>query len=208
MKLVYCLVLISVVLVSCTSAPSANSVGTAIAQTLTAQPMSDEPTAADTSTPIQLLTPTVTKTPFPTKTRTPRPTATPEKSLDEIRLEFSSSMADTIANSEDVEMVNMARIANGRFEIELRTKWASQDRQPIVSYELIQLLALGTIGNISPDQAAWFVGGDEYSIYLVTYSTDGDYRYASLTGWDTLEKLANRSITYDEWVTASNAGFR
>jgi hypothetical protein len=51
-------------------------------------------------------------------------------------------------------------------------------------------------------------GGDDFIIHITTYSANGDYRYQSDTDFDTLMKLHDKQITYEEWVVASNAGFR
>jgi hypothetical protein len=102
----------------------------------------------------------------------------------------------------------MVRFANNRFEIEIKTRWASQDRQPDVSYKIVQFFAAIFVDNFAADVAAKLADSDKFSLYLVTYSTDGDYRYESTTDYDTLVKLNNHVISYDEWVAASNAGFR
>jgi hypothetical protein len=217
MRSVYYLLLLAFLLASCSTTPPESLINTAVAQTLAAQFTStnivvliiDSPEPTSTAKfIIPTSRPTNTPDLRPTNTKAPTRTSIPTTSLEQLRTDFSSTVADAITNIEDVETINMVRIANRKLEIELRTRWASQDRQPIVSYELIQLLATGTVNNISADKAAWFVESDKFSIYLVTYSTDGDFRYESTTDWDTLEKLDNQSISYDEWVTASNAGFR
>jgi hypothetical protein len=210
MKPVYCLVLISFVLASCLNQPSKNSVDIAIAQTLTAQPASNKLILANTNTPEPSLLPSITNTSRPTKTSTPRPTTTPTRSREEIRLEFTQLWVDVIEkNVNDVEIVTMSRINNGRLEIELRTVWASKDSQPDISYDVVQIISEVLVGsNMSPETAAEIVGGDKFVVDLVTYSTNGDYRYESTTNYDTLVKIKNKSISYDEWVTTSNAGFR
>jgi hypothetical protein len=108
----------------------------------------------------------------------------------------------------DIEKVDMVRIANGRLEIEVTTTWASQDNQPIVSHDIVQYTLAVLVTHYTADEAAQLVGSDMFSVYLVTYSTNGDYRYESTTNYDTLVQVKNQTISYDEWVIASNAGFR
>jgi len=220
MKSSYYLFLIAVLLAACSGAPSGDLVGTAISLTMTAQNVSiqsvaqdintPEPTATNTLRPPATHPPTYTQRPTAAVTHRPTAPSTPKKSREEIKLEFAKLWADVIEeNVSDVETVTMSRINNGRLEIELRTLWASQDSQANVSYEVVQVIAQVLIGStMPPETAAEIVGGDEFTVYLVTYSTDGDYRYESTTNYDTLAQIKNRSISHDEWVTASNAGFR
>ena len=217
MKLAYCLFILALLLTSCS--PSVDTVATSVAATVAAalppqqaqvSQAVPQPTdnTAPTATQGPTSTPLPTNTPAPTKTV--GPTETPAKSREQIRLEFAQLWIDVLEeNVDDVEVVTMSRINNGRLEIELRTIWASQDSQPDISYDAIQIIAEILIGSkMSRETAAEIVGGDEFSVYLVTYSTDGDYQYESTTNYDTLVQVGNRSISYNEWVTASNAGFR
>jgi hypothetical protein len=86
--------------------------------------------------------------------------------------------------------------------------WASKDAQPNVTFEAIEALA-DIFGQMSEDQALNFVTGkpQHFSILLITYSADQDYKYSSLTYYDTLVQLYNKRITYDEWVKAAGAAF-
>jgi hypothetical protein len=226
MKPLYCLVLITFLLAACSGAPSVDSVGTAVSMTLTAQSLATHRVAQTTSNPALTVTniQPPTRTPKPTwdqhayetqvfataAAKPARPTSTPMKSLEEERIEFSRVMAAAIEEmASDIETINMARINNGRFEIELKTKWASQDSQPDVSYQVVQVIAqLFKDAPFSAESAAYYAGSDEFTVNLVTYSANGDYRYESLTDYDTLMQIANKLISYDEWVAASNAGFR
>jgi hypothetical protein len=93
-------------------------------------------------------------------------------------------------------------------EIELKTTYASKKYQPNVSFEVIQTLA-DIFDQAPKDKALNFVTGkpSHFSILLTTNSNDGDYKYSSLTSYDTLVKLANKQITYDELVTEAGAAF-
>jgi hypothetical protein len=70
MKSVYYLVVLAILLASCSTAPPEGAINTAVAQTIAAQPTSTTP--PDTDTP----EPTVTNTLLPTETSTPKPTNT------------------------------------------------------------------------------------------------------------------------------------
>jgi hypothetical protein len=89
MKSVYCLVFIAVLLTSCSSTPSADTVATSVAATIAAQavqqaqvsPAAPQPTdtTAPTATQEPTSTPKPTKTPRPTNTKAPTQTAQPTK---------------------------------------------------------------------------------------------------------------------------------
>jgi hypothetical protein len=153
----------------------------------------------------------LTNTPEPTSTLIPieQPTNTAlpqaDKTIEAIINFDISGMLETLG---DVETVTTVRAGSESLEIELRTKWASQDRQPDVSYVAIRMLAV-VFGGASEDKALLFVSGtpQHFSILLTTYSVDGGYKYSSLTYYDTLVKINNKQITYDEWVKESGASF-
>jgi hypothetical protein len=224
MKPIYFLVLIVVLLASCSSAPSFDAVATSVAATVAAQavqqeqvlPAISQPThaTAPTATQVPTSTPKPTNTPGPTRTRVPTRTFTATVSIEQSRSDFifiiTAALQEGIKQGVlDIESFDTVRIANGRLEIEATTKWASQDRQPVVSRDIVQYcLAVMVPGVLTAEEAAYLVGSDKFTVNLVTYSTDGDYRYESTTDYDTLVQVKNKSITYDEWVTASNAGFR
>lgn len=184
-------------LVAC--APSASQIQTSIAQTQVVLPTI---TLTNTPEPISTLVPTSTYVP----TKRPTITASPqvEKTLEAIRIDI----VDMLEKLGDVERVTTVRPGNDSLEIELKTIWASKDRQPDVSFEVMQILAL-VFGNVSEDRALLFVTGSpqHFSILLTTYSVDGNYKYSSLTYYDTLVKLYNKRITYDEWMNEAGAGF-
>lgn len=186
------IVLLTLLLVAC--APSTSQIQTAIAQTQAASPI-----VALTDTPEP--TSTITPTKRPTNTALPQA----DKTIETI---IHIDIEDMLEKLEDVETVTTVRPGSESLEIELRTQWASKDRQPDVSYEAIRLLA-NVFGGASEDIALMFVAGhpEHFSVLLTTYSVDGDYKYSSLTYYDTLVKLNNKQITYDEWVNEANAGF-
>lgn len=203
------LALCALVLASC--APSAGAVGTAIALTQTA---AFTPRPADTVTPAATTTaaPTLTNTAAPsataqpTATATRQPLGTPTQTWEEYRTQFLDVVTSDLANVSDVETVTVVRFNSGKLEIELKTKWASQDSQPDVSYKVILFLASG-LEHLQKSTLDFAAGGP-FEIALTTYSTLGDYRYQSLTDYPTMLKVAHKAITYAEWVAAANAGFR
>jgi len=178
-------------LVAC--APSVSQIQTAVAKTQAALP-------TITLTNTQEPTPTSIPTKLPTITVPPQV----QKTLDAILVDIAAMLKI----AEGVDSVTTIRPGNDSLEIELKTMWASKDMQPNVSFEAIQLLAL-VFGNASESKALNFVTGNpqHFSILLTTYSVDGEYKYSSLTYYDTLIKLYNKRITYDEWVNEAKAGF-
>lgn len=143
---------------------------------------------------------------------TPKPSPTPEPISYEDYADWRNEVADTfirgVETLGDVERVNLVRFLEGVMEVELNTKWASRDSQPEVTWAVVTGLA-----SVAEDDMdiAWrkkAVDSEDFTLLLRTYSTNGDYRYQSETDYDTLMKLANRSMSYDEWVEAANAGFK
>lgn len=208
------ILLTSLFITGCSTEPSENAINTAIAQTQAAQTTLTQSVAAFTATPEPSSTPTGTSTTEPTNTFTPiptnttLPTHTPTLTIEERRLQFTQIMATAILELvADVESVSMARIENDRFEVELQTRWASRDRQPAVSYDVIRLIA-GLMANVPADELTILMDDSLFSVYLVTYSTDGEYRFMSTTDYDTLKRINDLAISYEEWLDLSNAGFR
>jgi hypothetical protein len=156
------------------------------------------PTATNTAKP--------TNTPKPTSTKRPTPTRTPAPSVDEVRENLLDAVAQDLSTFQDIESVSVIRFNEGALEIELKTVWASRDRQPDVSWEIVSFFA-GAFAGFDKENLELVAGGP-FSIALTTYSTDGNYRYQSVTDWDTLQKLSDKSISFDEWSSAANAGFR
>jgi hypothetical protein len=117
-------------------------------------------------------------------------------------------IANMLKDVDGVDSVTMVRPGVVSLEIELRTMWASKDKQPNVSFKAIQMLAI-VFGGTSENTDLLLVTTHQqhFSILLTTYSIDGDNKYSSLTYYDTLVKLYNKQITYDEWVNEANAGF-
>jgi hypothetical protein len=186
-----------IVLLASACAPSAediqSTVQASIAQTETARP-----TATKTTKP--------TNTPKPTATKRPTPTKTPAPSMDELRQGLLDALVSDLGNIFDVESVSVVRFNDGALEIELKTIWASKDHQPDVSWELIQVLA--PVFAEANEKTVNTLAGGPFVLALTTYATDGDYRYQSSTDYDTLQKIASKSMSHDEWIVAAEAGFK
>ena len=91
----------------------------------------------------------------------------------------------------EIETVNMVRLNDvGVFQIEVKTMWASKDVQPNISYEIISFLSKAWY-QMSKDTLIEISGSsiDNFYVEIVTYSTNGDYRYYSLTDYDLMNKL-------------------
>lgn len=192
------------------SSPSEGDIQTAIAQTVAAQPQpTEQPTlaATDTPPPVPTDTPKPTNTPEPTSTPLPSVTPTSTRSVEELQAEFCELTVNAFKNLPDLSNVNMCRFGNGLFEMEVKTAYLSRDNQPDVSYNLVQGIAY-VLHDWTAENAAKLAGGDSLTFVLVTYSEGGDYRYQSDTTFATLMDVANKRITYEEWVATANAGFR
>jgi hypothetical protein len=144
-----------------------------------------------------------------TATATPRPpaTATPERTMEDYQSGLAEAIVSDLEGLSDVERVNLVRWSEGHLKIELQTLWASRDRQEEVSWTVTRLLA-DPLADVSETQRLSLTGSKELTIELTTYSTNGDYRYQSETDFSTLVRIANRSISREEWIQAANAGFR
>jgi len=92
--------------------------------------------------------------------------------------------------------------------IELFTVFAARNNQPEVSWEVITFLADNAFAGMTLGQRLTLTGSEDLVFALITYSEDGDYRYQSETDHATFGRIANRTMSYDEWVAAANAGFR
>ena len=198
-------------LASCSAAPSADTVATLVAATVAAQQVSSTVAPQPTDTTVPATIQESTSTPEPTSTQAPIGTSTASR-IELLRTNLPLVVTALLEEGakkgiNDIEKVNMVRIANGRLEIEVTTKWASQDEQPVVTSDIVQY-SLTSLVNFTAKELADIVESDEFSVYLVTYSTNGDYRYESTTNYDTLLQVKDRSISYGEWIEISNAGFR
>jgi len=187
-----CLLIVWFIIAGCQ--PSESAINTVIAKTQAAIPIAT-----------LTFTPNPTSTPKPTATPKPMFTQTPKPSLEEVRKNLLTSIIDGLSEFTDIESVTSARFNNGALEIELKTIWASQERQPVVSFTIVKSLS-EAFAKLNKENLEVVVGGP-FTINLTTYSVYEEYRYTSVTDWDTLVKLAKKSISFEEWVLLSSAGF-
>ena len=137
------------------------------------------------------------------------PTEKPLPEAESARRDFRKLVIEMVEDFEDVELLNSVKIEDGVLEIEFMTRWASRDRQPDISYKLIKLFAEVLIrGDVDDELAQLLFDGNNPTIRIVSYSTDGDYRYSSNTSWLMIKSLFEKSITYQDWVEGSSAGFK
>lgn len=215
MKSIYTNILLSIfILAGCAPATSIPTIDIelAIQQTLTAQP-------ADTSTPTlppPTLTPTFLPTSSPTKEVVPtsiiKPTETLEtNTLEELQDEFVELLIQFLEDGEgleDIESVTLVRLNDdGILEIELKSRWASRDSQPDLSFTIISWFSVA-FSEFTEETFYKLANGHDLIFSLTTYSTDGDYRYKSETNVELLHKLYQKKVSYEEWVQEANAGFR
>jgi hypothetical protein len=176
----------------------------AVELTLAAR-VTNTPHLADTPAPTATDSATATSAP----TKIALPTATEAESLESLRADLIRAVM-LILDGEylnDLESTNLVRVAGEGLEIELVNKWASQDVQPNLSFELLRLLA--PLFNEWTEQAFdKLLGNPDPVILIRTYSATGAYVYESRTDWETFQLLAQKAISYDEWVASSGAGFQ
>lgn len=168
--------------------------------------------ALPTYTPYPTYTPAspveVTRIIVATNEPAPEQIATSVPDTKAIQSGVLNALVDWLKQHGDVKSVNLARINDGQIQIEVGLKWASEDRQPPISYDIISGFSEILIGaGVTEDKANLLTDGKPFAISLVTYSSSGDYRYQSITDYATLKKIYDKSISYDEWVTAAKAGF-
>lgn len=206
------LIFLTVLLIS-GCAPSETVIQTAIAATANSGQVSKGTeilsTATRTPRPTRTITAIAISKPSITPKTTEIPTATnTNEDFDEFFREGFVAILETLLE-DDIEMVNLARIRDNVFEIEVKTRWAAKDNQPDVSYKIIQYAAIYISAIITNDDETWkrrFPNG--MVLDLLTYSTDAKYPYQSTTDLTTLLEIEKKSISYQEWIEAANAGFK
>jgi hypothetical protein len=210
MKNITAFFILALMLTAC--GPSSEQVQKAIESTQVAAAEATTKVPTATVEPTKTSAPTATKTikPTATSTKTPKPlpTDTPAKSPDEMRKDLEEVFTIILEEvDENVDTVNLVRVSEGLIEIEFKTVWASQDRQPQVTFDFLQEIADFFTSDTNENIVAAY-GGNTVIVQVTTYSDSGDYRYQSETNHETMIKIAEKHITFDEWVIASNAGFK
>jgi hypothetical protein len=132
--------------------------------------------------------------------------------VDAIRAEvldvFVRGLEDATGNAGEFDRVDVILFDTGVLEIEGHLRWASEDRQADSQWQSIVFVATVLAGEIEKGQARTLFDGADPRIHMVTVSVDGDYRYESLTDWETLVAVGARSLGFEGWVEASGAGFQ
>jgi hypothetical protein len=209
MKKIFLVVLILMVITACQ--PSEEAIQQAIAETQAANPteMVGETevieiikTSTETPKPINTELPTFTPSPDFTNT----PSRSPEE-LSQIFLDGVEGILMTLG-SDDVNSINLIRMQENILEIELVTNWASKDKQPNTSYNVVKLFTTFAEAWEKPDNQLFSLFPEGFDINLTTYSIMGDYKYSSFTDFETLKKISKKSISYEEWVDLSSAEFK
>jgi len=142
-----------------------------------------------------------TLTPHPTRTRLLR-----DVRIEELRPSLLQAVASGVADLEDVDSVTYTRFHNGALELVLRTKSAEPDDQGEVSWIVLNMFA-EPLARVGQDTLEAVTGGP-FNIALTVYSIDGSYRYRSVTDWETLLRVAQEAISYEEWQSFTGAGFK
>ena len=154
----------------------------------------------------EIAPPPVTIISLPTTAAPATETPGPATHFEEVRNNLLNAVVTDVSGYAGVKNVTLARFNNGMLEIDLTTKWASQDSQPAMSFTVIQALA-DSFGTLDRDVLEYLAEGS-FKIHLTTHSANGDYRYQSMTDWDTLKNLANKAISQEEWAKAAGAAFK
>lgn len=176
-----------------------------------------------------LKTPRPTAKPWPTNTKIatyterPTPTVTTMKSGGTQTAEFVGVIQTAIAQTQKIEQSLKLMIAVGLalrqdinpanyevnlngtiLEIMVQARYFSQD-QAELSYSIINDIAW-----IAPtrEDLERMTGLSDISVSLATFSAGGDSMYYSLTDFETLMLVSNEKFSYEEWIKASNAGFK
>ncbi len=127
--------------------------------------------------------------------------------MEESQASVTQPAINVIELASGVQRVNLLRWSTGQLEVELSTIYSSRGNQPDVSWNVVTLIA-EVFSALGPGQRFNLTGSEDFVFSLTTYSDNGDYRYYSETNYETFVRLNNRSISYNEWIEASVAGFR
>jgi len=208
MKKIFVVVLFLMAITACQ--PSEEIIQKAITETEAAKPI--ETVIPSTETPEN----TATSTKAPTSTN--KPTSTINSTIEPTSTVSPQDITNTLLDGveilvlemaeDDVDSFNLKRMNENVMEIELKTRWASKNSQPDVSYIVVRWISFFANALLDPDSNFKEIYPDGFDLSLTTYSVNGDYKYSSFSNFDTLLKVYNKSISYNEWVQLSSAGFK
>ncbi len=164
-------------------------------------PPAETATAAASSTPIL-----PTSTALPRYTAAPRMTNTPRTPrIELLRSNLLDAVASELLGIEHVSSVSRVRFNEGALEIKLETKSLSQDQLTEVSWVVVRMFSTQLVG-IGKETLEAVAGGPP-AIALTIFTAEGNYRYESVTDWDTLTRLAAKTISSEEWMVLSEAKY-
>jgi hypothetical protein len=193
--------LVAIVMLSCSFLPPAINMSTAVGLTLTALPTN---TLLPSETPIATFIP---PTLSPAITQTPTPDPILNSTLAIARNQMTTALTEWLKSQPVVSYLHTVQFKDNNIQAELRTCYATKERQPEVSYQIIQGLA-DMLSGLSMEHSMLLANGGVLSLDLITYSIDNLFKYESVTTYPTLLMVASKSITYDDWVRVSGAGFK
>lgn len=182
----------------------------AVACAGSAEPATTTPSTTS-KTPTTTTTTTTSQAPTTTTTTRASTTFTTSVDLDALRAELFDLVTSALESGRlgEFERVDLVSFDAGSLEIEGHLRWASEDRQSDSHWASVVLLAqLFCLTDMEVGQAANLFDGRDPRVHMVTVSVDGDYRYESVTDWDTLTAIGARNVGFDGWVEATGAGFK
>lgn len=212
MKRLLILSLTAILTIGSGCTPSEGVVQTAIAKTAIAnvEAAIDTPELAATRTPRPTRTITTTVTLRSTQTQNPTMTSTAtmtnEHAAETLKGGIQAMIEVMLAD--DIETINLIRFNDDVLEIELKNRWSSRDLQPDISYKAIQWISTFASRWEEGDSSWRRAFPDGFSVDIQTYSATGGYPYHSYTTFKTLREVNEKKISYQEWVEASQAGFK
>lgn len=148
----------------------------------------------------------------PYETRTPVPTPNPTQLM--LQLEFlnhvMSSLEEYREVSSDIKSISFVRInpSTGYLEMKLVTSATVFERIPFISFRLLKSISQLFVSADFRNEFKEFTNASDFYIDLTTVADERDrYEFNSVTGWELMDDLSNKSITMKEWMSESNAGF-
>lgn len=157
--------------------------------------------------------PTDTPSNEPYITHTPVPT--PNQTQEVLQSEFLINVIRSLEEYKEVsgnyiESISFVRInsSTGYLEIKLEASTTVFEIQPMISFRLLQSISQLFVSSDFREEFKVFTSADDFHIDLTTVADERDrYEFNSVTRWELMEDLSNKSITMKEWMSESNAGF-
>ena len=141
-------------------------------------------------------------------TSTPLPKSTPGESIEDQRVRLYADLESVFLDYSDTEVINMIRVNDGALEIEVKSIYSSQDRMPDLAYHIAkQVAGIFALPGTKVERLKELWGGDNNVLILTVYSAAGDYPHTTVTDYETLQKIATKQITFEEWKIAAGANY-